>query len=280
MQRIAVINSKGGVGKTTTVVCLAGALVERGRRVLIVDLDPQASASLWLGTPTDGSELLDALFEKKPNVLPLVRQLPVGIDLIPGGLFLNQFDSRTLQDPLRFLRVRRALNELPESWDYVFMDTPGAFGVLAMNALIGADSFLVPVEPAMLSVDPTVLQFQTIDEVREAHNPRLACAGILACRLKLAASNPGQLLGLFRSHFGDLVFETVIRDNVNLAEAPAQHTPVTAYMSRSNGAQDYRALAAEFEARLARPVASPPTPETNQDTSGTATPREAEVVNG
>lgn len=251
MQSIAVVNSKGGVGKTTTAVCLAGALVDLGRRVLIVDLDPQASASIWLGAPSDGSELLDILLERNSDPVPAIRQLPVGIDLIPGGLLLTQFEPQTAQRPARDSLLRQALKRLPaERWDYVFIDTPGSFGILALNALAAVEHFLIPVEAATLSIEPLVTLFQTIEETRDALNPALKCAGVLACRLKLGARNPFQILRLLHEHFGDNLFRHYIRHNVNVAEAPAHNTYIGAYMPTSIGAADYRRIAEEFELRL------------------------------
>jgi chromosome partitioning protein len=156
-----------------------------------------------------------------------------------------------------------------ERWDYVFIDTPGSFGILALNALAAADYFLVPVEAATLSIEPLVTQFQTIDETREALNPALKCAGVLACRLKLGARNPFQILDLLREHFGENVFNAFIRHNVNVAEAPAHKTHVSAYMPSSNGAADYLRVAEEFEARL-----------TDRTTVVTATLATREVANG
>ncbi len=261
MQSIAVVNSKGGVGKTTTAVCLAGALADRGRRVLLIDFDPQGSASVWLGAPSDGSELLELLLERNSETMPAIRQLPVGLEIIPGGLLLTQFDPQTANRPGRDCLLRQLLKRLPsDRWDYVFIDTPGSFGILALNALAAADYFLVPVEAATLSIEPLVTQFQTIEEAKEALNPSLKCAGILACRLNAAARNPLQVLLLLRDHFGDHVYSTYIRHNVNVAEAPAHKTYVSAYMSSSNGALDYGRLAGEFERRLGVADTSPGTP--------------------
>ncbi len=252
MQRIAIANSKGGVGKTTTAVCLAGALVDMGRRVLLVDLDPQASASVWLGVPNDGSELLQILLERDRDPVPAIRHLPMGLDLIPGGLLLTQFEPQTSRRPAREALLRQALKRLPaERWDYIFVDTPGSFGILALNALAAADYFLIPVEAATLSIEPLVTLFQTIEEMRDALNPALKCAGVLACRLKLGARNPVQILRLLREHFGDNLFLHYIRHNVNVAEAPAHNTYIGAYMGTSIGAADYRRVTDEFEARLA-----------------------------
>ena len=252
MQNIAVVNSKGGVGKTTTTICLAGALVDIGRRVLLVDLDPQASASVWLGAPSDGSELLEILLERDRDPIPTIRRLPMGLDLIPGGLLLTQFEAQTAQRPARDSLLRQALKRLPaERWDYIFVDTPGSFGILALNALAAADYFLIPVEAATLSIEPLVTLFQTIEETRDALNPALKCAGVLACRLKLGARNPFQIMDLLQEHFGDCLFRHYVRHNVNVAEAPAHNTYIAAYMRTSIGAADHRRVAEEFEMRVA-----------------------------
>lgn len=251
MQSIAIVNSKGGVGKTTTGVCLAGALIDLGRRVLLIDLDPQASASIWLGVPSDGAELLEILVERDRDPIPAIRQLPMGLDLIPGGLLLTQFEPQTAQRPARDSLLRQALKRLPEDrWDYVFIDTPGSFGILALNALAASDYFLIPVEAATLSIEPLLTLLQTIEETRETLNPGLQCAGVLACRLKLGARNPFQILRLLHEHFGDALFRHYIRHNVNIAEAPAHNTYIGAYMGTSIGAADYRRVADEFESRL------------------------------
>lgn len=251
MQQIAVVNSKGGVGKTTTAICLAGALIDLGRRVLLVDLDPQASASVWLGAPSDGSELLSILLDRDRDPIPAIRQLSIGLDLIPGGLLLTQFEPQTAQRPARDSLLRQALKRFPaERWDYIFVDTPGSFGILALNALAAADHFLIPVEAATLSIEPLVTLFQTIEETRDALNPVLSCAGVLACRLKLGARNPFQILRLLHEHFGENLFRHYIRHNVNIAEAPAHNTYIANYMPTSIGAADYRRVAEEFEARL------------------------------
>ncbi|MCC7144488.1 MAG: ParA family protein [Candidatus Eisenbacteria bacterium] len=255
---VAIVNSKGGVGKTTTAICLAGALVDKGRRVLLVDLDPQASASVWLGVPSDGRELLALLVERDQDPAPLIHHLPMGLDLIPGGLLLTQFDPRTSQRPGRDFLLRNVLKRLPtDRWDYVFVDTPGSFGILALNALAAADAFLVPVEAATLSIEPLLTQFRAIEETRQALNPELSCAGILASRVNLAARNPLQILELLHAHFGTQVFRSFIRHNVNLAEAPAHKTYIAAYLRTSNGARDYARLADEFEGRMTA-KASPP----------------------
>lgn len=250
MKRVTIANSKGGVGKTTTAVCLAGALVERKKRVLLVDLDPQASASLWLGVPSDGNALLEALLEKTPNLVPLVHQLPEGFDIIPSGLGLTRFEASVAQRPGRDLLIRRALQSLPENWDYVFVDTPGSFNLLTVSALAAADYYLLPIEAALLSTEPLLSMLEGIRQVTEMLHPDLKCAGVVACRLKQRANNPREILDLLKGHVGDVLCETIIHDNINVAEAPAHRMSVGRYMDKSRGAEDYRALAAELEKRL------------------------------
>lgn len=251
VKRVAIANSKGGVGKTTTAVCLAGALVQRGKRVLLVDLDPQASASVWLGVPTDGTALLEALLAEDPDLVPFVHQLPEGIDIIPSGIGLTRFEASVAQRPGRDRLIRKALSRLPERWNYVLVDTPGSFNLLTVSALAAADYYLLPIEAALLSAEPLLSMLEGIRQVVEMLNPELKCAGVVACRLKQRANNPREILDLLREHVGAVLCETIIRDNINVAEAPAHRMSVGRYMGNSRGAEDYSALAEEVERRLA-----------------------------
>ena len=255
MQRIAVVNSKGGVGKTTTVVCLAGALVELGRRVLVLDLDRQATASDWLGVrPEDnGAELLETLLSDDAPLEPLVHQLPLGFDIIPTGLALVQLDPKTMTMTSRYTRLRKALSRLPERWDYLLIDTPGSFDVSTVNALAAADFYLVALEAAFASLPPFQQMQQLVTtEVQDELNPSLKLAGVLPCRMPTQGNNPKQIHDELRKAVGDDLMETVIRHNVHLAEAVGHLKTIFTYMRSANGAQDYLQLANELEARLAR----------------------------
>ncbi len=260
MQRIAVVNSKGGVGKTTTVVNLAGALAERGKRVLVLDFDPQASIStVWFAMPppapeqTWGDELWRAILERK-DLVPLVHQLPAGFDLIPASEELEELNVRSAQKAGRDFLLQRALETLPaERWDYLLIDTPGSFNIFTLMAIAAADLYLAPVEAAAMSIRPVLRLVAAVEEARELLQHRsLRCAGVVACRLPAAGNNPRQILDALREHFGADVFSTVIRHNVHLAEAAAQGAHIGAYMRGSIGAEDYRGLAAELEERVGR----------------------------
>ena len=132
----------------------------------------------------------------------------------------------------------------------LFVDTPGSFNLLTVSALAAADYYLLPIEAALLSTEPLLSMLEGIRQVTEMLHPDLKCAGVVACRLKQRANNPREILDLLKGHVGDVLCETIIHDNINVAEAPAHRMSVGRYMDKSRGAEDYRALAAEVEKRL------------------------------
>lgn len=255
VQRIAIVNSKGGVGKTTSVVCLAGALVERGKRVLVLDLDPQATMSDWLGVrpEDDGAALVQTLLSDDSDPRPLVAQLELGFDIIPAGLLLERLDAETLNSTSRFTRLRKALSRFPaEPWDYLLIDTPGSFSVHTVNALAAADFFIVAMEAAFASLRPLQMMLgQVSKEVREDLQPTLRLLGVLACRMPTQGNNPKQIYEYLEEHCGRDLLRTVIRQNVHLAESVGHQKTIFEYLRDANGAKDYRMLAEELEARLA-----------------------------
>jgi chromosome partitioning protein len=252
-RRIAVVNHKGGSGKTTTTVNLAAAAGEVGRRVLVIDLDPQASASAWLGVRDAGRDLLDVL-EGTAELPSAVRVTTVpGVDLVPASAWLihAQVGQVLGDDP----PLRRALHDLPATWDYVLIDCPPAVGPLTAAALAAVDDILVPVEAHVLALDGLAQLLQSIERVRQRLNPELHIAGIVACRVDARTRHSPEIVAELRRRFGDTVHATVIRENVRLAECPSFGEPITRYDPRSSGAADYRALARELIEREVRHAA-------------------------
>ena len=246
MRVIAIANHKGGSGKTTTAVNLAAALAERNRRVLLVDLDPQASASHWLGVDDRPAGVAEVLTDGA-ELGRLVRPTPsAGLDLVPGSEALARAERRLAQEVGAEMILRRQLQRLPATaWDYVLLDCPPSLGVLTLNALVAAREVLVPVEAHVMALGGLAQLLATLEVVRERLNPQLELAGIVACRLDARTRHGREVLQELQSRFGERVYRATIRENVRLAEAPSFGEPITRYDARSTGTADYRALAEE-----------------------------------
>ena len=245
---IAVVNQKGGSGKTTTVVNLAAALAEKGRRVLVVDLDPQASASSWLGVRDGGRGLLDALVGNVPvvDLADLVHVTDVAdVSVVPSSSWLVGAEKALAAEVGAETLLRKKLERLPDSWDYVLLDCPPSLGVLTVNALAAVHEVLVPVEAHVMALKGLTALLQTVDVVKDRLSPRLKVSGIVACRVDGRTRHALDVVDRLREHFGELVFRTIIRENVRVAEAYSFAQPITTYDPRSAGAEDYRALAHE-----------------------------------
>lgn len=248
MRLLAVVNQKGGSGKTTTVVNLAAALGELGRRVLVVDLDPQASASSWLGVRDGGRGLLDVLLGDVPKVslVDLVHVTDVPhVFVVPSSSWLVGAEKALASEVGAETVLRKLLGRLPASWDYVLLDCPPSLGLLTVNALAAVREVLVPVEAHVMALKGLAQLLQTVDVVKDRLSPDLRVSGILACRVDGRTRHALDVVDRLREHFGKLVFRTVVRENVRLAEAYSFAQPITVYDPRSAGAEDHRSLAHE-----------------------------------
>jgi chromosome partitioning protein len=252
MNTLAVTNQKGGSGKTTTAVNLAAALGEKGKRVLVVDLDAQASASMWLGVK-DGGRGLFELFQGNGSLADLVNDTDVpGVELVPSSRWLVGVEKALAGEVGAETILRRAFEKLPPRWDYVFVDCPPSLGLLAVSALVACREVLVPVEAHVMALSGLAALLETVETVRDRLNPELEVSAILACRVNSRTRLSREVVDSLREKFGKLVLRTVVRENVRIAEAPSFHKPVTLYDPRSYGAEDYRAVAAELLRRTKR----------------------------
>ena len=255
MQKIAVANHKGGVGKTTTAVCLAAALVERERSVLLIDLDEQGSASDWLANQRDqaGAELAAALLQGT-GLTPLVQETACGVDLIATNELFHSFHVEALSEPGAEHLLQDALKNLEPRWDYLIFDCPPSLNIATVSALVASDYLLVPVETKFLSLKPLARIFQLFTRVQKRLNPELRLAGVLASKVRGGTRHCADVVERLRASFGDALFKTVIRDSIRVGEAPGHGKGVTLYDPGGLGAADFRALAAEFEDRLAEEI--------------------------
>jgi chromosome partitioning protein len=249
MRTIAIANLKGGSGKTTTAVNLAATLAERGRSVLLLDLDPQCSASQWLGLDTAAgtADLLGASASLDETTVPTRC---AGLYLVPASTALAGTERSLARELGAEMILRRRLDRGSQrAYDYLLIDCPPAAGVLTLNALTAATEVLVPVEAHVMALHGVAQLMDTLAVIRERLNSPLDVAGILACRVDGRTRHGQEVVQQLRARFGDLVFQTQIRENVRLAEAPSFGEPIIDYDGRSLGAADYRSLASEVIAQ-------------------------------
>ena len=247
---IAVVNQKGGVGKTTTAVNLTAALHDLGLKVLLCDFDPQANASSGLGV--DKRKIKYSVYDVVINDVPAsqaVVQTNFG-DVLPSHADLAGAGVELLSVPDPNHRLGRALKEVQDNYDVIFIDCPPSLELLTLNGLSAADSILVPVQCEYYALEGLSDLMATLRMVKKRINPRLEIFGVALTMFDGRTNFSTQVAQEVRRHFPGKVFAAVIPRNVRLAEAPSHGLPVTAYDRSSRGAVAYRAMAEEIRARL------------------------------
>jgi chromosome partitioning protein len=248
MRVLVVSNQKGGVGKTTTAISLGAALVERGQRVLIVDLDPQANATSGLGAAKDAN-VYGVLLKERPIKESVVHTEIPNLDLIPSGPDMAGAEVELVPLMAREYRLREALREAAE-YDTVIVDCPPSLGLLTVNALAAGDGVLVPVQCEYYALEGLAQLLQTIDAVRQRLNEKLEVLAIVLTMEDRRNRLSMQVTDEVRRHFPTLVARTRIPRTVRLAEAPSHGKPISLYDRESRGAQAYDELAVEILDRL------------------------------
>lgn len=250
MKTLAILNQKGGSAKTTTAVNLAAALAEKKKKVLLIDLDPQGSASSWLGF-REASKTLYDLFTVNDGKYSLSdiygKTIIDGLDIISASPWLISIDKALASEIGAESILKRHLNKV-NHWDYVLLDCSPTLGIMSLNALVAADNMLIPVETHIMAIQGLAQLLHTVNTVKERLNPKLEIDGILPCRTNKTRLSQDIIKDL-RNRFGDKIYQTVIRENIRLAEAPSFGQPITLYAKKSTGAEDYRSLAIEIMKR-------------------------------
>jgi len=245
---VSITNQKGGVGKTTTAVNLAASMFATKRKVLLIDLDPQGNATMGSG--------VDKRHVKNTTAHVLLNELPAsewiiygskgGYDLMPGNDQLTIAEVGLLEHEQREFRLRNALREVGEQYDYTFIDAPPSLNMLAVNGLVAANSVIIPTQCEYYALEGLSALVRAIERIRVTANPGLKIEGLLRTMFDSRNNLAKEVSAQLASHFGNDVYRTIIPRNVTLAEAPSHGLPVLLYDKRSRGALAYLAMAGEM----------------------------------
>jgi chromosome partitioning protein len=244
---ISVANQKGGVGKTTTVLNLGSALQKEGKRVLLVDLDPQAALSTSLAVPV--ARLPVTVYQVLLAQIPILRAIrhsPAGLDLVPANIDLAAAEIELAAELGRERILAEALQPVTGQYDFILVDCPPSLGLLTINALVAAGEVLIPLQCEYLAMKGMNLLLRTIDRVKAKLNPDLEVAGILVTMYNTRTVHAQEVLEEVRTAFGGKVFPMVVRTSVRFKEAPAAGQSILDYAALHEGAAAYRALAKEL----------------------------------
>ncbi len=243
---LSLLNHKGGVGKTTSTINIGAALVELGKKVLLVDLDPQANLTLSLGVPRQSATIYESL-RGEAELSPVT--IKENLDVIGSTLDLSGAEMELINEAGREYILKELFSPLVEEYDYIIIDCPPSLGLLTLNALTSSQFVVIPLQTEFLALQGLTKIKQVIDKVRFRLNKDLEIAGVVPTMYDARKVLNRDVVDTIKKFFGEKVFQTMIRDNVALAEAPAQRKDIFEYNRSSNGADDYLDLAREIMQR-------------------------------
>lgn len=245
---IAIFNQKGGVGKTTTNVNLSASLVKLGKKVLVIDNDPQGNSTSGLGVDKQSLEysLYDALVDDIDVSTCIVSTEYKGLDVLPSNVELAGAEIEMIDIDNREGRLKKVIDSVKSEYDYIFVDCPPSLGLLTINSLVAVDSVLIPIQCEYYALEGVSSLMNTFQLVKKGLNPNLDVEGVVLSMYDSRTNLATQVVEEVQKYFGDKVYKTTIPKNVRLAEAPSFGMPVIEYDSKSKGAISYMSLAKEF----------------------------------
>ena len=240
---ISIANHKGGVGKTTTTVNLSAGLNQKGKKILCIDLDPQANLTQSLGVKDCEYSIYDSLTQNSDLTPVTFRR---GFDIIPSHINLAGAEVELINEPGREYILKGLINKIKANYDYVFIDCPPSLGLLTVNAFVASDKLLIPLQAEYLATQGLARLMEVINKVKERINPEFDLGGVVLTQFNKRLVLNRDIAKSIEQHFDTKLFESTIRENISLAEAPMSGMDIFTYDKNSIGAHDYKKLVKEF----------------------------------
>ena len=244
---VSIANHKGGVGKTTTTVNLSAGLNQKNKKVLCIDLDPQANLTQSLGIKEFEYNIYESLTQNS-DLLPI--EIRKGFDIIPSHINLSGAEVELVNEPGREYILKGLIDKLKSNYDFIFIDCPPSLGLLTVNAFVASDELLIPLQAEYLATQGLTKLMDVINKVKERINPNLNLGGVVLTQFNKRLVLNRDIAKSVQTHFGEKLYKSSIRENISLAEAPSAGIDIFRYSKNSIGAQDYKSLVKEFLNKL------------------------------